>query len=518
MATQHNLHQGLVAKAWNSVRLYGRWWLGPGWRSRRAWRRIVLGVIALAIVLTIVRKPLAEWWWPESRIQQLLDQGNLALAQGHLSAADGSGARERFEAAAALDRDRNDVNLALARTGAAALARARDALARGDDADAQSALSLARELQMPQHETDRILAQLHDREHDRAGVDGLLKQAQAAQQAGDLDDGDDSALPLYRRVLALQPDRMQALEGREDALSDLLQRARALANRGEVAAAARQLQRVQGYDSGHVDLPATQSALSVAVERRRLQAGRDLARKRTAAAAEGFRQVLQAAPDDSLAQRGLDAVAAAYAQDAARLAADFKFTEAEAALAQARGLSPAVAEVAAAQQAIARAQQAQRAMESTLAPAQRERQIKALLAQMEAAEARGQWLLPPGSSAYDKFKAAQALAPRDPRVRDAAQRLLPAARQCLEENLRENRLRAARSCLDAWQALAPADSAVPAARRRLAQRWIAVGSERLGAGDAAFALQALAQARELDASAAEISSFAERLRSVSSPR
>lgn len=515
MGTQHPPQQRTTAKAWDSIRLYGRWWVASGWRSGRVWRGILLGVVALAIVLTILRRPLAEWWWPESRIQQLLDQGNVALAQGHLSAADGSGARERFEAAAALDRDRSDVHLALARTGAAALTSARDALAHGDYAAAHRALALARELQMPQQETDRILLQLRDRERDRAGVDGLLRQAQAAQRAGHLDDGDDSALPLYRRVLALQPDRLQALEGREDALSDLLQRVRVQAGRGDVAAAAQQLQRVQSYDPGHVDLPATQSALSVALEQRRAQAARDLARKRTAAAAEGYRQVLQAVPDDVLAQRGLDTVMATYARDASRLAADFKFSDAEAALSQARDLNPGAVEVAAAQQAIARAQQVQRAMGSELAPAQRERQLRTLLTQMEAAEARGQWLLPPGNNAYDKFKAAQALAPRDPRVRSAAQRVLPAARQCLEENLRENRLRAARSCLDAWQALAPADSALPAARRRLAQRWIAVASERLGAGDAAFAVQALAQAQQLDARAPEIAAFAERLRSVS---
>lgn len=518
MGIPNTSRQGLVAKTWDSIRRYGRWWVASGWHSRRAWRAIVLGVVALAIVLTIVRKPLAEWLWPESRIQQLLDEGNLALAQGRLSAADGSGARERFEAAAALDSDRSDVTAALARTGNAALETARAALGRGDFVAAQRAVVLARELQMPQRDIDLIVVRLHARAHDSAGIDELLQQAQAAQQSGRLDDGDDSALPLYQRVLASQPDRMQALEGREDALSDLLQRARALAARGDVAAAAQQLQRVQIYDPGHVDLPATQAALSEAVEQRRLRADRDLARRRTAAAATGFKQVLQAAPEDALARRGLDAVVVAYAQDATRLASDFKFTEAAAALSRARELNPAAAEVASAQLAITRAQQAQKAMESNLSPTQRERQIRSLLAQMEAAEARGQWLLPPGNSAYDTFKAAQALAPRDPRVRDAARRLLPAANQCLEENLRENRLRAARSCLDAWQALAPADSALPTARRRLAQRWVAVGSERLGAGDADFAQQALVQARDLDGASQEVAAFAERVRSVATPR
>ncbi len=514
METRQAKHQGLVITAWDRIRLYVRWWVAYGWRSPRVWRGLLVAGLVLAIALTVFRRPLAEWLWPEPRIQQLLEQGNRALAQHRLSAADGSGARELFETAAALDPDRSDVQAALVRTGNAALAAAREALGRADYVTAKQALALARELQMPQADTERIAAQLREREHDRAGVESLLQRAQAAQAQGRLDEGADSALPLYQRVLALQPDRTLALEGREDALSDLLLRARKLGASGQVAAAAEQLQRVQSYDPGHFDLPAAQAALSSALEQRRSRAERDLARNRLSAAEEGFRQVLQIAPEDAAAQQGMESLATVHAREAARLAADFDFLAAEVALARARGLSPASADVVAAQQALARARQAHRAMESGIAPAERERRVRALLLQLEAAEANGQWLVPPGNSAYDKFKAAQAIAPRDPRVRKAGQRLLPAAQKCLEDNLRDNRLRAARACLDAWQALAPTGNGLPGARRRLAQRWIAVGSERLGAGDAGFALQALAQARELGAGDTEMAEFERRLRSL----
>ncbi len=180
-------------------------------------------------------------------------------------------------------------------------------------------------------------------------------------------------------------------------------------------------------------------------------------------------------------------------------------------MSQARELAPDLPETVAAEYALQRARAARRAMDSTLPPAERERRVAALLAKMEAAEAQGQWLLPPGASAYDRFKAAQALAPQDARVHAAAARLLPAARRCTDEHLGGNRLQAARSCLDAWQALSPGDSLLPAARRRLAQRWLAVGSERLGAGDTAFAARALEQARQLDAATPELPAFAERV-------
>lgn len=498
----------------NRLRLYARWWVARGWNSPRAWRSIAVGVAVLALLLMLVRQPLADWLWPETKIQQLLDEGERALAEGRLSAPDGSGARERFQAAAALDPDRRDVQDALVRTGQAALAQARRHLAAGDYAAAKEALSLARQLQLPEAEITRVATALQRVKHDGDGVERLLQQARIAQAQGRLDDGPDSALPLYQQVLAIQPDRMQALEGREDALSDLLLQAKYLARQGKVQDAAQRLYRVEEFDPGHYDLPSARAVLSGALEQARRRAARDFAGGRLQAAAAGLQQVLAAAPADEDARQGLQRIARAQAAEAVRLAGDFHFDAAGQALLQARALAPDIAEIATAELALARARAAQRSMDSSLPAAQRERQVRALLAQMQQAEAQEQWLLPPGNSAYDRFKAAQALAPRDPRVKQAAARILPAARSCLEDNLRGNRLRAARTCLDAWQALAPADAALPSARRRLAQRWIAVGSERLGAGDAAFAVQALAQAREIDPPTPEIKPFAERLRSV----
>ena len=57
--------------------------------------------------------------------------------------------------------------------------------------------------------------------------------------------------------------------------------------------------------------------------------------------------------------------------------------------------------------------------------------------------------------------------------------------------------------------------AVRDARRRLAQRWIAVGDERLGAGELGAAQAALVAARELDPQASGLGEFADRLRRAS---
>ena len=140
--------------------------------------------------------------------------------------------------------------------------------------------------------------------------------------------------------------------------------------------------------------------------------------------------------------------------------------------------------------------------------------VARLLEQMERARARGDWLTPPGDSAWDRLREARSLAPRDPRVLRASTALLAAARECNADALRDNNLGRALVCLDAWRQLAPSDEGVAAARRRLAQRWIAVGIERLEAGRAVDARRALEQARELDPQTPGLGEFAARLEKV----
>ena len=104
------------------------------------------------------------------------------------------------------------------------------------------------------------------------------------------------------------------------------------------------------------------------------------------------------------------------------------------------------------------------------------------------------------------------MSPRGPRP--AAARLLPAARACFDRELRGNNLARARACLDARSSLSEDDAALREARRRLAQRWLAVGDERLAAGELQSAGAALAAARNNDPALPGIPEFAERLRTA----
>ncbi|MCA1714423.1 MAG: hypothetical protein LC715_04645, partial [Gammaproteobacteria bacterium] len=361
-------------------------------------------------------------------------------------------------------------------------------------------------------QADAVAAELRRREAALAGIDRLLAQAAAARRDGRLEGAPDAALPVYRRVLALQPERVAALEGREDTLADLLQQARQDLQRGALAQAAAAIATARDFDSGHVDLPAAQSQLTRAVEQARQRADRDLHRGRLARATEGYRSLLQVDLDDAAASRGLERVAAAHAHRAERYAADFRFVDADAALRQARALAPRSTAVGEASRHVARARQAQARLDSPLPIRERTHRVRTLLAEAAAAEARGDLLGPPGDSAFDKLRAARALAPADGGVRRASARLLPAARTCFERELRGNSLGRARACLDAWRVLDGEGAALGAARQRLAQRWLAIGDERLGAGELQSAAAALNSARAIDPATPGLDDFGERLR------
>ena len=76
-------------------------------RDWRSWWPMAAATIGVALILLlVVRQPLADWLWPDTRAQALREEAAAALAAGHLSAEDGSGARELYEAALAMDPDR----------------------------------------------------------------------------------------------------------------------------------------------------------------------------------------------------------------------------------------------------------------------------------------------------------------------------------------------------------------------------------------------------------------------------
>lgn len=490
-----------------------------GWNAlpMRPWQRWVsVAVVVVLGLVVVLRQPLADRIWPQARVHTLSEQAAHALAIGRLTAADGTGARELYEAALAIDPDDSQARAGLGLVAQVALAQARNATAVDDYARAHQALALARTLSIPRAQADVVEAGLRQREVRHAGIGGLLAQANAARLAHRLEGAPDAALPLYARVLALQPDRVEALEGRDDSLSDLLQRARVALQRDNLPEAARLVAVARQFDPGHSDLPDAEARLSTDIERLRDAAEQDLRRARLDRAAEGFQSLLRIDPQDAAARHGMERVADAWAGRSERLAADFRFEEAEVALDRARETAPDSPGVRNAVRAIAHARQSKNRLAATGSPAARNRRVRALLAEAAAAQARGDLLTPPGDSVFDKLRAARAIDPDNAAVRRASEQLLPTARECFERGLRANDLGRARVCLDARAVLEGEGAPIAQARRRLAQRWLSVGEERLRAGSLSDAQHALDSARAVDPGTPGIRDFAARL-AIASP-
>lgn len=483
----------------------------------RRWRWWLIGSMLLIVLLAVLREPIGGLLWPETRSEALRAEAARALAEGRLSATDGTGARELFEAALAMDPDRREASQGLAQVAAAALAQARVALAEDRLGDARAGLALARELSVPKAEAESLEHALRRREVGQAGLPELLTAAEIARLRGHLDGDDDAALPLYARALAIEPAHAEALRGREDALAELLGQAREALRRGELGAAAQRIDAARRFDSGHVDLPDTLARLTEETDAVRRRADTDLARSRLDRALVGYKALLALDPADAAAQDGVAAVASAHAAAASRLAADFDFERAEVALAQAQAIAPDAMGVADAEARLASARRNSARLATPLPAAERDRRVRQLLAAAEGARARGNLLSPPGESAYDSIARARALAPQSREVRAASARLLPEARDCYERELRGNSLGRARACLDARAVLGEDAGELAAARTRLAQRWLAVGNERLGAGEVARAQRALALARAIDPGVPGLDDFRQRLRAAGAP-
>ena len=206
-------------------------------------------------------------------------------------------------------------------------------------------------------------------------------------------------------------------------------------------------------------------------------------------------------------------VVAGLARQSSRLAEDFDFASSEQLLAAARTLAADDPRIREAQLHLADARRGAAKLPNTHRPNRSDTaKVQALLADAAQAQARGDWITPPGESTWDKLLAARALAPADVRVQRALVALIPAARSCQADALRDNRLRESHACLDVWRQLAPLDRDLSQARTRLAQRWVAVGDQRLERGEIAAAAQAAEQARQLDPRTEGLVEFSQRLR------
>lgn len=465
------------------------------WAERRTWLLVVAAVLAVGLLLVFGRSWLSERLVPDPRMTRRIEQAEVALHAGKLSAADGSGARELFESVLALDPDQMRARQGLLEVREAAIARAQRALAAHRLAEAADALTLAQALSAPQVQLQPLQARLQDLRKSTGNLPALLARASAPG----IDHAE--ALEIYRQVLALDADNASAIAARDELLATQLQQADKLLSAGNLPAAQAVVDAVVAQDPAHLDLPPVQARLGEAIAVRQAQQSRELAAAardekagRLDRAAQRYLRIAAEDPDRSEASEGLQRLATRLALQAQRLAEDFQFHRAQASLEKARHWSPAAAQIAIAERSVQQSRQASQRLGAK--PGRKEReQLPLVLAEAQAAIAREDFITPPGASAWDRLRVASAIAPGAPEVRKLERALGQASRHCFEQALDQGRLNRAQACLEA-SVQVDAASVTASARQQLAERWLAYAEERIGASDWTEAEKAIRRARQ----------------------
>lgn len=482
------------------------WWVGAG----------LMVVLVAAIALHHWRDALGKRLVPPPQQTHTMQLADAALHAGKLTATDGSGARELYQAVLARDPDHLAAREGLVRVGATALTQAQTAIKANHPEQAQQLLVLARELSVPLADLQPVEESLEKGKGGEAQIETLLAQAGQSMREGHLDDGDGSAVERYQQALAASPGNPVVLAKRQVLLAQMLVNADAMIAQGDIADAQKQVDRVASIDPGNLDLPAARARLGEASERIQQKHAQDLATADAAArsgrfdaAVGGYRKVIASDPENQRAQGGLRAVAEALVGDSRRASAHFDFARAESDLAKARELVPDLATTHAAEQylRLVRARHSGHRLNVNSSA-----KIEVLLAAADRAIERNQLLEPPGDSAFDKLRAAAAIAPGDPRVSAATHRIVATSVACYQRELTSNRISNAQACFDALIAIQPTFPKLASMRQALAARWLAYADERIGAGEFGNAQRAIVSAKQLTPNDPAIAPLEKRLR------
>jgi hypothetical protein len=476
-----------------------------------AWRWLLLLLPLLLGIAYLQREPLRELLAPSGH-EQILLQAEDALKRGHLSGDNPPGASQLFSMVIALNPDNPRARDGLARVAQAMLAKAREALAEDRVEDASAALDSARKAGAPGIDIDALLAEIRSREQQEGALDGLVRRAQAALAAGNLDKAQDSALELYGEALRVDPSSSVAQVGRRETLGLLLERARTQLAAGQIEEAAAQIDVVASIDPGHLALPEASARLAEARQRaesglaKLIEEGDALLKQGRLIAPAGnsardrYRRAVALDAANAAAAQGLRKVATALVQQASRKMADFEFQDAARLLDEAAATDAAAGGLRAAQVRLRELQQTRGDLAAgVLSPAQRETVDRTLVA-AAAARAAGNVLYPPGESAWDLYRRVLSIEPANATARQGMAELPALARERFEAALGSSKLGAARASLEGLETLSPGDVALPDMKRRLAAALLGYATERLEAREISQASEALDYASGLDPS------------------
>ncbi len=503
--------------------------------ARRAHGRRRLGAL-LALVLVGIAGG-AAWYWqdalrhllPRTEFNDTLTRAQRALDSGQLTGNQGASARELFLAARAQDPDNDIARRGLDEVGRRLLQQAQEALARGDASAARTLLGDARELLGGGIEVDRLAQALKDGEARDDAVAQSLEAAAAALDAGRIA-GADGAAALYQRLLDADKDNALAQAGLRKAADALAAQARSAIAANDVATATERGNDIARILPSWPGLPelrgqiarlrdAARAALTETLDQAEAQVRAGNLADGDGSALDLFNKVLAADATDARAKQGLRTIAQAFVVQANAAIDDDNADLAERLLARAAGLAPDSPDLRAARGELRELRERLdiAARRTPITPAQ-SAQVQRLLGEAARSLAAGELIVPPGDSAYDKYRAALAIDRDSREAQDGLARLPARAKELFAQALTDGAPQRARTQLDAVRQVAPEDAAVAGMSEKLANAFLDQADARIGEGRRADATRALDAARALSPANPRLAPLEARLRAMTEGR
>ena len=502
--------------------------------SRRARKgRSLRGLVAFVVLALLAATAVVAWnnqdslrrLLPRTEFNDTLSRAQRALDAGRLTGNQGDSARELFLAARAQDQDNDIARHGIETVGHRLLERADAALQRNDLAASRESLDAARVLLGGGIEVDRLDQTLKQSESRGTETAQLLDRAADALAAGRID-GTDGAAAFYQRVLDGENANALAQAGLKkcaDALAAQARRALAAKDAAGATARANDISRILPAYPGLPDLlgqiAQTHNAERVTLDEILARADAQIRAGQLAGSGDSaldlFRTVLNQDPANVRAKEGLRAVAQAFIVQANAAIDDSNPDQGGTLLEAASEIAPASLDLRAARANVRelRERLAIGAERAVVSPAQVAR-VRTLVADAASAAAAGKLIIPPGDSAYDKYRAALAIDGNDRGALDGIARLPARAKELFAQALTDGAPQRAYALLDSVRQIAPDDAAIPVLIERLARAFLDQADARIGEGRRGDAARALDAARELSPNNPRIAPLDARVRAM----
>jgi len=476
--------------------------------ARGPWLAItIVALLAIGAVVAWKNQDRLRTLLPRTEFNDTLTRAQRALDQGNLTGTPDS-ARELFQAARAQDPDNDIARAGLERVGRKLLDRANEALKNNDLATAHRSLDDARELLGGGAEVETLAQSIAKAESGNGANDAQFDQAKEALDAGKVL-GDDGAAAMYKRLLASDPSNAVAQAGLKKSADVLAAQAQSAFASHDAATATARIDAIASILPTYPGLAELRGQLAQSREADRAAVDEKLQRADEAvragrltggddSALELYRGVIKTDAGNARAKEGLRRIAQSFVVQANAAIDSENAGEAEKLLASAAQLAPELPDLREARINLRELHERIdiAASRPTLTPADAAN-VQKLVAEAQQAAAAGNLIIPPGDSAYDKYRDALAIDGNNKDAQDGIAKLPARAKELFDKALADGTPQRARALLDTVRQIDPSDASIASMSEKLAGVFLDQAESRVREGRRDDAVRALDAARQL---------------------